>query len=160
LQKTGLSDFMSGLLIMCFSLLMLWECSHTKHVLWPVFVLCIILICSIILIKQSNVNLKNFHISKVEKINETEKKNWLRFFSMVILHFGYYIAFHWIGFLISTPIFLALAMFFLGGRNKIKVVFLSFSTSLFFIFLFNYLLGVYLPKGILITKYLSFLIFY
>lgn len=159
MREKGLINIVSGFLILCFSLLMFWECTKTKHVLWPTSVLLVILIFSIILIMQGLLNLRRYKrkIKKDEVLQnyEEEKIKWSKFILMVGIHFFYYISLHWLGFIVTTPIYIFIVMLVLGERNKKKITIISLFASLFFIFLFIYLLEISPPRGISFMRNLN-----
>ena len=161
-KKAVPEECVSGFLLMIFSLLMLRESLHQKHVLWPRIALSVILISSLILIcggfMKSAIN-RNTVVKADGGVNGTEKKKWLRVTSMAGLHFLYYIALHWVGFIIATPIFICGAMAILGEKNKIRITVVSFLTSVFFIVTFIYILRISPPKGVFLMRNISSLFY-
>ncbi|RLA88319.1 MAG: hypothetical protein DRG20_06295 [Deltaproteobacteria bacterium] len=91
-----------------------------------------------------------FNELKVKK-NELQKKGVLAkrnvtyiFILIIIL---YLISMNFIGYLISTILFLVIGLYILGVRKKRDLILLPLSVAFFFFFLFSFLLHVPLPLG-------------
>jgi hypothetical protein len=80
--------------------------------------------------------------------NAVEKMNRNRIILYVFLLFGYFLMLYFLGFLISTPVILFLAMVLLRGQNLKVMISLSIVTALVIYYSAYYFMRVMLPAGI------------
>jgi len=70
---------------------------------------------------------------------------------IIFLLFGYVLTMQQVGFLIATPIFLATFFVYLGVRNLKTLLVLTLVTPMFIYIVFEKLLMVFLPQGLLFS---------
>jgi len=87
---------------------------------------------------------------KQEKLDFSGTSLALIMAAILVIYAG---AIKYIGFYISTPIYLYLSMLQLGQKNKKAMIIVSIATPIIVYFAFDILLGMQIPVGDLITYY-------
>jgi len=82
--------------------------------------------------------------------NETTLKLSKKVLLFMILTFIYLILMNYIGFIISTILYMPALMWVFGTKSKKLLIILPIVTAVVLFFLFNNLLGIPLPQGVLI----------
>lgn len=110
--------------------------------LFPLFVSCIIFVLSIFLFFKKSKDV-------VDNKKEVKKENYFRLFLFILEGVVYYFILRYLGFVISTILFLSLTLLLLNERRWYVILIISIVTTLSIYFLFGTFLHVMLPKGFL-----------
>ena len=97
------------------------------------------------------------HLALHEAMGEEENRNLLIFGGFIA--FLYIFTVHYIGFVITTPVFMAIYMYVTGYRNKVMLVVSPILAVAVFLLLFVVATYIPLPRGIGIFKEISLLIY-
>ena len=117
---------------------------------WPRIILGLLLIVSILKIVTGLLE------SKRQKNSETKKRvNRFYLITMVVLVFIYMFIINYMGFVISTLLFLIIALYVLGMKNKIVLILAPLGITISVIILFVGLLYIPFPKGFGIFEILT-----
>lgn len=124
---------------------------------WPMMVLTIMLVLSIILIVKTKVQSYTDDEYTPEKENKTVRLFRLPIILIISLIVAVYIALlNVIGFLLSTLLFTYPVALLLGMKKKLSAFFLSVIATAAFIAIFGGLLNIPLPRGIGVFREMSF----
>jgi len=97
------------------------------------------------------------HIKEKEEVDETTSFPLLIF--GILISFIYIASLKWVGFTITTPIFMALFLYITGYKKKIMLTAVSLITTAVFLLLFVIATYIPLPRGHGIFKSISVLIY-
>ena len=135
---------------------------------WPGLALIILFVCSSIemvrLLRQSKTEREAKAAADEKKkralqeaMGEEDNRNLLIFGGFIA--FFYIIVVHYVGFLITTPVFMALYMHVTGYRKKVMLVVAPLLAIAVFLLLFVVATYIPLPRGIGIFKDISLLVY-
>ena len=135
---------------------------------WPGLALTILFVCSSIemirLLRQSKTEREAKATADEKKkrtlqeaMGEEDNRNLLIFGGFIA--FFYIIVVHYVGFLITTPVFMALYMHVTGYRKKVMLVVAPLLAIAVFLLLFVVATYIPLPRGIGIFKDISLLVY-
>ena len=135
---------------------------------WPGLVLIILFVCSSIemvrLLRQSKTEREAKAAANEKKkralqeaMGEADNRNLLIFGGFIA--FFYIIVVHYVGFLITTPVFMALYMYVTGYRKRVMLVAAPLLAIAIFLLLFVVATYIPLPRGIGIFKDISLLVY-
>jgi hypothetical protein len=165
-MNKNIEDLLIGIVLLLLSTLFLLTMHHFVHggmktevgsLIFPQFTIASILFLSLILAifgyLRTTKKFSSRFKSKEDEFRRgttdaVEKMNRSRIILYVFLLFGYFLMLYFLGFLISTPVILFLAMLLLGGQNFKVMIPLSIVTPLVIYYSAYYLMGVMLPAGI------------
>jgi len=128
---------------------------------WPLTLLTLMLIFAVIGIIRTYINHKKIEIVNTTEAEEQERRFYniplsiLSISSIILYSVGVY----FIGFIISTLIFLFLLTQVLGAKKKLLLIVTSIIVTAIVVWLFSIVLSVPLPRGIGIFRELSFLFY-
>lgn len=135
---------------------------------WPGLALAILFVCSSIqmirLLRQTKAEQEAKAATDEKKkrglqeaMGEEDNRNLLIF--GVFISFFYIIIVYYIGFMITTPVFMAIYMYVTGYRNKVMLVVAPILAIAVFLLLFVVATYIPLPRGIGIFKEISLLVY-
>jgi len=110
---------------------------------YPKFITVILCTLAIILSIQSYFKMRK----NLKDERKTTAKELLSVGALALSFFLYLVSMKYIGFLISTPIFLLLFLYQYGERNWIRMILVSVITPALIYVLFQYVFKVILPNG-------------
>ena len=82
--------------------------------------------------------------------SETSAKLTKKILFFMLSTFGYLILMNYLGFFIMTILFMPLLMWILGTKSKLTLIILPIVTTVILFVLFDLILGIPLPQGMLI----------
>jgi len=108
------------------------------------YIVCILtfVLATVLLIKS--------YLKQDEKKEDFDFSGTSSAFYMAIILLGYIIATTVLGFYLATPFYLYIAMWVLGQRKKKLMAIISLLTPLGVFMVFDYILGMRIPEGILL----------
>jgi hypothetical protein len=135
---------------------------------WPAMALAILFVCSLIdfirLLRQTKEEREAKEAAEEKKkrafqeaMGEADSRNLFIF--GVLIAFCYIFAVHYIGFLITTPVMMAIYLYVTGYRNRVMLVVAPIAAVAVFLLLFVVATYIPLPRGIGIFKEISVLIY-
>lgn len=135
---------------------------------WPGLALAILFVCSSIemirLLRQTKAEQEAKAAADEKKkralqaaMGEEANRNLLIFGGFI--SFFYIIIVYYIGFMITTPVFMAIYMYVTGYRNKVMLVVAPILAIVVFLLLFVVATYIPLPRGIGIFKEISLLVY-
>jgi putative tricarboxylic transport membrane protein len=135
---------------------------------WPGMALGILFVCSIIefirLMRQTKEEREAKEAAEEKKkralqeaMGEADNRNLLIF--GICIAFCYIIVVHYIGFIITTPVFMAVYLYVTGYRHKVMLVVAPIVAVAVFLLLFVVATYIPLPRGIGIFKEISVLLY-
>lgn len=166
--KIKRNDFIAGMMIVVFSLVMLWGLRFTPDykgvnlpaILWPRFLLRLFLVLGVILVITS---VKSLFTRKGETAavprGTGEGGDVTRLALIILLSVSYLVLINYVGFALATPVFTYLFMWFLGEKNKKRNLLVAIIADILFIVIFAKIVGIPLPRGKSIFWELSLLLY-
>ena len=135
---------------------------------WPGMALALLFVCSLIefirLLRQTKEERKTKEMidrkkkqALQEAMGEADNRTLLIFGGVIV--FFYIIVVHYVGFLITTPVFMAAYLYVTGYRNKVMLVAAPLLATAVFLLLFVVATYIPLPRGIGVFKEISVLIY-
>lgn len=115
---------------------------------WPQFFALALLLLSVLLVVDTIINP---HRERDEGEKEVVKPQIYekKVFYSIILLIAYLVAMDKLGFLLTTPIFLAALLWAINYRQMKKLFTISLGTTIALTVIFQFLLGVPIPQGVL-----------
>lgn len=139
------------ILILLYSALYYSDCRNlSPHALaLPRFLIGVIIICSIVLLRQ------NIRVVSKTTNEDVEKKPFLPVKAMIfmLMVIGVIIAMPYLGFYVTVFCFLCLSMFVLGEKSIFKIIAITIALEIFVYLIFGLWLKISLPNGFLIQKW-------
>jgi putative tricarboxylic transport membrane protein len=135
---------------------------------WPKVILLLLFVTSGIhlgklLLRKKEVEERLARETEQERKREEEETGERKVFSLLVFGIGisflYIYIVRWIGFIVATPIFMAVFMYITGYRKKIMVAVVSLATVAIFLLLFVKATYIPLPRGFGIFKEISVLFY-
>jgi hypothetical protein len=120
--------------------------------MWPRGILVLIVLTSLLLIGKL-LFAKSKEAAKKEK--EKPKIVWSKMLKGILILLLYIALMKYLGYLASTLLFTAAAMFLLGNRNRVQLVVVPILTAAFIFLIFTYAMYIPLPKGVWIFRTFS-----
>lgn len=147
---SGIFFLFSGLFLGYLSLrLSIWSKFGPDEGFFPLVVALIIIGVSLIII------LKAFHLNRIKREEnrfhqeQGEQTSTFRVCSYVLLILLYGVLFEGVGFLITSTLFLILILKYVERQGWLTTIFLGIGSIIISYILFVYLLGVFLPHGLI-----------
>jgi uncharacterized membrane protein len=123
---------------------------------WPVSILVFTVVLCVILLVQQFRKLKVTEWDEEAEEQELAKYTDFRLISLMVLTVIYVVALQYIGFILSTPIYLIIFCYLIGITKVIKNVGTSLGFTAILVFVFGKFLYVPLPRGLGILREFSF----
>jgi putative tricarboxylic transport membrane protein len=114
---------------------------------WPQFFTILLIILSIGLIVDTVIKPNREQVEKEEKEVKPVKDRSVLY--TIIITFAYLLLMNFIGFLLLTPIYVFVLLWVINYRNTTRLIALSISTTIVITVIFQFLLNVPIPQGIL-----------
>lgn len=146
-------DSIVCVLLLCFYAVMFVESTGLKEVarVYPQVLIVLCTICTAALLAKSIAARRK---EEANRQTEEEKRMMLMVFRDIVIICVALIAYaaliRPVGYITSSVLFMAFVLVFLRIRKWYVVAGISLSTTLFLYYMFNHLLGILLPTGILI----------